>query len=134
MGSGVGTADLDEDGFLDIFFTNRTFYTGGEQITESDRNYLLFNKGNKNNWLKIDLIGTDSNTNGYGARVSVASNDLTLYREATSAHGYNSGNDPRIHFGLGEKDSVDFIEVTWPSGKKSKLLNPSINQTVTIKE
>ena len=36
MGSGVGTADLDEDGFLDIFH-NRTFYTGGEQITESDR-------------------------------------------------------------------------------------------------
>ena len=134
VGSGVGTADLDEDGFLDIFFTNRTFYTGGEQITESDRNYLLFNKGNKNNWLKIELIGTDSNTNGYGARVSVASNDLTLYREATSAHGYNSGNDPRIHFGLGEKDSVDFIEVIWPSGKKSKLLNPSINQTVIIKE
>jgi len=39
-----------------------------------------------------------------------------------------------MHFGLGNKSSIDFIEVLWPSGKKSKLLNPSINQTVTIKE
>ena len=134
VGSGVGTADLDEDGFLDIFFTNRTFYTGGEQITESDRNYLLFNRGNRNNWLTINLVGEESNTNGYGARVTLASDDLTQYREATSAHGYNSGNDPRMHFGLGKKSSVDFIEVNWPSGKKTKLLNPSINQIITIKE
>ena len=134
VGSGVGTADLDEDGFLDIFFTNRTFYTGGEQITKSDRNYLLFNRGNRNNWLTINLVGEESNTNGYGAKVTLASDDLTQYREATSAHGYNSGNDPRMHFGLGKKSSVDFIEVIWPSGKKTKLVNPSINQTVTIKE
>ena len=134
VGSGVGTADLDEDGFLDIFFTNRTFYTGGEQITESDRNYLLFNRGNRNNWLTVNLVGQESNTNGYGARVTLAADDLTQYREATSAHGYNSGNDPRMHFGLGNKSSIDFIEVLWPSGKKSKVMNPSINQTVTIKE
>ena len=134
VGSGVGTADLDDDGFLDIFFTNRTFYTGGEQITKSDRNYLLFNRGNRNNWLTVNLVGQESNTNAYGARVSLSSGDLTQYREATSAHGYNSGNDPRMHFGLGNKSSIDFIEVLWPSGKKSKLLNPSINQTVTIKE
>ena len=134
VGSGVGTADLDEDGFLDIFFTNRTFYTGGEQITKSDRNYLLFNRGNRNNWLTVNLVGEESNTNGYGAKVTLASDDLTQYREATSAHGYNSGNDPRMHFGLGKKSSVDFIEVLWPSGKKTKLVNPSINQTVTIKE
>ena len=134
VGSGVGTADLDEDGFLDIFFTNRTFYTGGEQITKSDRNYLLFNRGNRNNWLTVNLVGEESNTNGYGAKVTLASDDLTQYREATSAHGYNSGNDPRMHFGLGKKSSVDFIEVIWPSGKKTILVNPSINQTVTIKE
>ncbi len=134
VGSGVGTADLDEDGFLDIFFTNRTFYTGGEQITESDRNYLLFNKGNKNNWLKINLIGKESNTNGYGARVTLASDDFTQYREATSAHGYNSGNDPRLHFGLGDKSAIDFIEVIWPSGKKSIIQNQSVNQTITIEE
>ncbi len=134
VGSGVGTADLDDDGFLDIFFTNRTFYTGGEQITKSDRNYLLFNRGNRNNWLTVNLVGQESNTNAYGARVSLSSGDLIQYREATSAHGYNSGNDPRMHFGLGNKSSIDFIEVLWPSGKKSKLLNPSINQTVTIKE
>ena len=84
--------------------------------------------------MTVNLVGQESNTNAYGARVSLSSGDLTQHREATSAHGYNSGNDPRMHFGLGNKSSIDFIEVLWPSGKKSKLLNPSINQTVTIKE
>ena len=134
VGSGVGTADLDEDGFLDIFFTNRTFYTGGEQITESDRNYLLFNRGNKNNWSIVSLIGQESNTNGYGAKVILTSGELVQHREASSAHGYNSGNDPRLHFGLGKQSTIDLIEVQWPSGKKSMIQNPTINQTIIIKE
>ena len=134
VGSGVGTADLDEDGFLDIFFTNRTFYTGGEQITKSDRNYLLFNRGNKNNWSIVSLIGQESNTNGYGAKVILTSGELVQHREASSAHGYNSGNDPRLHFGLGKQSTIDLIEVQWPSGKKSMIQNPTINQTIIIKE
>ncbi|MGB0658364.1 MAG: ASPIC/UnbV domain-containing protein [Gammaproteobacteria bacterium] len=39
-----------------------------------------------------------------------------------------------MHFGLGKKDSVDSIEVIWPSGKRSEVLQPSINQTITITE
>ena len=134
IGSGVGTADINNDGFLDLFFTNRTFYTGEKQITQSDRNYLLQNKGNANNWIKIDLNGNQSNPDGYGAKVKVVAGDFTQYREHNSAHGYNSANDQRLHFGLALVEEIDLIEISWPSGLIQQLDNVAVNQTLTIKE
>ena len=132
MGSNFG--DINNDGFLDLFFTNRTFYSAGKQITPSDRNYLLRNKGNDNNWIKIELEGTESNRDAYGARVKMVAGSLTQYREHTSAHGYNSANDLRLHFGLADNAIVDSIEVLWPSGKISEYSDIGINQLLTLKE
>ena len=134
IGSGVGAADIDDDGFLDLFFTNRTFYSAGKQITSSDRNYLLRNKGNDSNWIKLELEGTESNRDAYGARVKMVAGSLTQYREHTSAHGYNSANDLRLHFGLADNTIVDSIEVLWPSGKISEYSDIGINQLLTLKE
>ena len=134
IGSGVGAADIDDDGFLDLFFTNRTFYSAGKQITPSDRNFLLRNKGNDNNWIKLELEGTESNRDAYGARVKMVAGSLTQYREHTSAHGYNSANDYRVHFGLADNTSIDLIEIQWPSGKISQLNNQEVNQILTLKE
>jgi len=134
IGSGVGNADLDDDGFLDLFLTNRTFYNSDKQITESDRNYLLRNKGNGNNWIKIELTGTKSNTNAYGARVKVMAGESIQYREHTSAHGYNSANDYRLHFGLANEESIDSIEIIWPSGERQLLTDIAVNQTLSIEE
>ena len=134
IGSGVGTADIDDDGFLDLFFTNRTFYSSGKQITPSDRNFLLRNQGNNNNWIKLNLVGNESNRNGYGAKIKLVSGSLTQYREHTSAHGYNSANDYRVHFGLADNTSIDLIEIQWPSGKISEFNNQEINQILTLKE
>jgi len=134
IGSGVGTADIDDDGFLDLFFTNRTFYSSGKQITPSDRNFLLRNQGNNNNWIKLNLIGDESNRNAYGAKIKLVSGSLIQYREHTSAHGYNSANDFRVHFGLADNTFVDLIEIQWPSGKISEFNNQEINQTLTLKE
>ena len=134
IGSGVGNADLDDDGFLDLFLTNRTFYNSDKQITESDRNYLLRNKGNHNNWIKIELTGTKSNTNAYGARVKVMAGESIQYREHTSAHGYNSANDYRLHFGLANEESIDSIEIIWPSGERQLLTDIAVNQTLSIEE
>ena len=134
VGSGVGAADINDDGFLDLFFTNRTFYTGEQQITESGRNYLLQNGGNDNNWIKIDLRGNRSNVDGYGAKVKVVAGDLTQHREHNSAHGYNSANDLRLHFGLAGKEEIDLIEIIWPNGSIQQLTKVAVNQTLSIKE
>ena len=48
--------------------------------------------------------------------------------------GLRAANDPRIHFGLGPRKSVDSLEITWPSGTVEKLANLPINQIITVKE
>lgn len=134
IGSGVGAADINEDGFPDLLLTNRTYYSNGERVNIPQQNHLLVNEGNDNAWVKVILTGTESNTNGYGAKVTVTSGDLSQVREHTSAHGYNSTNDPTLLFGLGQNQSVDVIEVRWPSGLTQRLVDVAARQTVRIVE
>ncbi|NKB44734.1 MAG: hypothetical protein GKS03_10700 [Alphaproteobacteria bacterium] len=134
IGSGVGAADINQDGFPDLFLTNRTYYSSGERVNIPQRNHLLMNQGNENGWIKVKLSGSMSNRNGYGAKVRVVSGELVQAREHTSAHGYNSTNDPILMFGLGDADTADRIEVSWPSGAKQVLTNVSGRQTIQISE
>jgi hypothetical protein len=134
IGSGVGAADVNGDGFMDLFVTNRTYYALGKRVSEPGRNFLFINRGNDNGWIKVALEGRRSNRNGYGALVRVVAGDLVQTAESTSAHGYNSTNDPVLHFGLGARTAVDAIEVRWPSGAVQTVKRPKIRRTVRIVE
>lgn len=129
IGSGVGAADINGDGFADLFVTNRTYYAMGKQVSPvAGQNRLFVNRGNGNAWIKLALQGTRSNRNGYGARVKVIAGDLVQYHEVQSAHGYNSTNDPVIGFGLGARKAVDRVEIIWPSGIVQVLDAPAIRK------
>jgi len=47
---------------------------------------------------------------------------------------YMSASDPRVHFGLGRRVSIDSLEIIWPSGKVDELTHVPINQIITVKE
>ena len=95
IGSGVGAADLNGDGFVDLYVTNRTYYAMGQQVSpEAGESQLLMNQGNDHRWLRVQLVGTRSNRDAMGARVSVVAGGFTQTQEKQSAHGYNSTNDP----------------------------------------
>jgi len=134
IGSGVGAGDVNGDGFLDMFATNRTYYNNFQRVNIAQSSWLFLNKGNKNNWLRVALVGTKSNRSGIGARVKVVSGDLSQIRERVPAHGYNAANEPTETFGLGPRKTVDYIEVRWPSGIIQRVENPGIRQTVTVTE
>ena len=55
-------------------------------------------------------------------------------RERVGSSGYLSGDDPRVHFGLGAATKVDKVVVTWPGGAKQVLENVAADRIVTIEE
>lgn len=134
IGSGVAAGDIDGDGFLDIFATNRTYYSGFKPVNILQDSWLFKNKGNKNNWLRVKLTGSKSNTSGIGARVTVVAQDLKQIRERVSAHGYNSANEPTQTFGLGKHVRVDYVEVRWPSGQLQRVDAPQVKTTLELVE
>lgn len=129
IGSGVGAADLNGDGFVDLFVTNRTYYAMGKQVSPvAGQNRLFINRGNANAWIKVALQGTRSNRDAFGARIKVVAGDLVQHHELQSAHGYNSTNDRVVTFGLGTRKAVDRIEIIWPSGAVQVIDSPAIRQ------
>ncbi len=60
--------------------------------------------------------------------------DLTQVRERTSAHGYNSADDPVLSFGLGAREAVDLVEITWPGGAVQQLENLGVDRRHVISE
>jgi len=121
---GAAIGDFDNDGHLDILVSNNG------QVPQ-----LLRNDGhNANHWLEILLIGTKSNRDGVGSRVKLSAGDLVLYDQRKGGMSYQSAQDPRLHFGLGQHTKVDSIEIVWPSGDVTKLRNINADQIIAIKE
>ena len=121
---GAAIADFDNDGDLDILVNN---CGQSPQLLRNDG-------GNANHWLEIFLIGTKSNRDGVGARVKVSAGDLVLHDQRKGGMSYQSAQDPRLHFGLGGRSTVDAIEVIWPSGAITNIEKLKSDQIITIKE
>lgn len=124
VGRGTCLGDYDNDGDFDAYVAN----------LNSRGMFLRNNKGNLNNWLLINLIGTTSNRDGIGARIILTSGGKAQTTQKKSTSGYLSQNDHRIHFGLAKNEMVEKIEIKWPSGKVQVLENTKVNQILTIKE
>jgi hypothetical protein len=136
-GRGVATGDYDDDGLLDLYVTSFWVKTDDPEDPDEFEGVLLQGTtDNSNNWLKVELVGTVSNRSGIGARVECTSPSFTQIREVASAHGYNSQDDPRAHFGLGSDTTVTSIKVTWPKPNLSTqtLPNPAINKVYVCTE
>ena len=124
VGRGTCIGDTDNDGDMDVLVMN---------LNDKCR-LLRNNKGNQNNWLTLLLIGTSSNRDGIGARIRISADGEEQIAQKKSTTGYISCNDPRIHFGIGGSETVEMIEIKWPSGKVQVLENISANQIVDITE
>ena len=124
VGRGACLGDYDNDGDIDIFIVN----------LNAEGMFLRNNKGNENNWILLDLDGTKSNRDGVGASIRLVTGDDVQISQKKSTSGYLSQSDPRVHFGLGQYDEVDRIEVRWPSGELQVLENVKANQILTVKE
>ena len=117
--------DVNNDGFPEIFVVN-----------ENESNFLWKNETTStNNWLKVKLVGVESNKDGVGNRIEVFANGKSQYRYTLCGEGYLAQNSNHEFFGLANATSIDYIKVTWSkTGIIETIDNLAINQAVTIKE
>ena len=124
VGRGACLGDYDNDGDIDIFIVNL-----------NDRGiFLRNNKGNSGNWIILNFTGTKSNRDAVGVKVKIEYGGKYQIAQKRSTAGYLSQNDPRLHFGLGNSEMIDKIEIRWPSGTFQVLENIKANQIVNIVE
>ena len=124
LGRGLAVGDIDNDGDTDLLLLN-----AGEPPV------LLRNDGgNRNHWLGVRLVGTRSNSDGIGAKVTVVTAGVQRTKQLLGGTSYCSASDHRLLFGLGQNEKVDAVTVRWPSGQVTTLKDVAINRYVTIKE
>jgi hypothetical protein len=122
---GVAFGDLDNDGRIDAVVS----VLGGpveilHNISETG-----------NHWILLKLVGTKSNRMGIGAQIHITTEDgRSQWNEATTAVGYASSSDSRVHFGLGKNQRIKDMDIRWPSGIRQTLHDIAADQILTIEE
>jgi len=121
---GVAFGDLDNDGRVDAVVS----VLGGPL-------QLFRNISDSNHWILLKVEGTRSNRMGIGAQIRIVTEDgRTQWNEVTTAVGYASASDSRVHFGVGANRRIKEIEIRWPSGIKQVLHDAGVDRVLTIQE
>ena len=105
-------------------------------LNMNDLPSLLHNVGgNTQNWIKLKLVGTKCNRSAIGARARVITGRHIQMDEVHSGASVMSQSDLRLHFGLGKADTVDAIEIKWPTTQKiERFTQVNANQIITVHE
>ena len=72
----------------------------------------------------FELRNNTSNSHAYGAEIIIRTDSGEQIRELQMSGGYSSFDTPQIHFGLGDLDQINSVEILWPDGKKDKITKP----------
>jgi hypothetical protein len=124
VGRALAAGDVDNDGDLDLLVTNN-----------GDRPNLLLNDGgNAANAVLVQAVGTTSNRDGIGSRLTLTAGGLRQLREVQSGSSYLAQNDLRAHFGLGRAESAERLEIRWPDGSTEVVEDLPANHRVTVQQ
>jgi hypothetical protein len=123
-GRGLAVGDLWNDGQLSVVISNMN----------AKPSLLVNTLRSGNHWISLKTVGTRSNRDGIGAKISVKVGKRVLVDEVRSGSSYLSQNDLRVHFGLGSASKIDYVQVRWPSGSVDKFINLPVDAIHTLKE
>jgi hypothetical protein len=121
---GAAFGDFNNDGKIDVVVN----------VLNGPPELFLNRSANHNHWILLKLVGVADNRDGLGTQIKITTAHGTQYNEATTAVSYNSSSDKRVHFGLGDDDLIDKIELAWPTGRKQVLTHIKADQILTITE
>ncbi|MFM1941476.1 MAG: hypothetical protein RI897_458 [Verrucomicrobiota bacterium] len=117
--------DYNNDGQQDVLVT-----------AMGDRPFLLKNqsKPNDNHWITLQLKGTTSNRDGFGAWVTITTSSGSQRAEHRCPTAFLGSSDPRLHFGIGPASEVSKLHIRWPSGKEQTLTEIPADQILPVQE
>ena len=131
-GSGVSAAhasrgcafgDFDNDGDMDVLVMNMN----------EPPSLLRNDVSGGHHWLKVLLIGVQTNRSAIGARVVARYGKHQQVQEVLAQSSFYSVNDRRLHFGLGAEKSAD-LTVRWTNGTTESIPNVAADQLIVIRE
>jgi hypothetical protein len=124
-GRGAAFGDLFNDGKTDVVINSMDHVPSLMQDVSPDHHH----------WVGLKLIGgPKSPRDAVGATVYLTAGGQKQRADVLSGGSYESSNDQRPHFGIGDATSVDSIEVHWPSGAVEKLSLPAVDRFFLIEE
>jgi enediyne biosynthesis protein E4 len=124
-GRGAAFGDLFNDGKIDVV------------INCIDHVPALLRNVNpdSHHWVGLKLSGgPKSPRDAVGATVYLTAGGLRQRADVMSGGSYESSNDQRLHFGIGDAATVDLVEIHWPSGLVEKVSLPSVDRFFVIQE
>jgi hypothetical protein len=121
---GLAVGDLWNSGQLSAVISNMNAVPA---LLKNEQKY-------SNHWIAFQTVGTRSNRDGIGARITLKAGKRVLVDEVRSGSSYYSQNDMRVHFGLGPLTKLDSVEVRWPSGLSERFENAAVDRINTVKE
>ena len=120
----VARGDLNNDGFYDMALSNAAPFV----------NSILLNSGNENNYIKITLEGTISNSFAIGSYIRVFVDGRMFTQYTLCGENYLGQNSQHHIFGLGDYQFVDSVLVAYPSGHIDRYYQLEANNTYRFKE
>jgi len=125
VGRGAAFGDLFNDGKIDVVMNNMDGVPVLERNVSEDHHH----------WVELKLVGgVKSPRDAVGATVYLTAGGVRQRGDVLSGGSYLSSNDPRVHFGLGDADRVDAVEIRWPDGVVEKVTLPGVDRIYSVEE
>ena len=124
VGRGMAFGDFDNDGDIDFVIGN---LNGSLQ-------FFRHEGAGPNHWVMFRARGAETNRDGIGTRITVFTGQLRQVWEIKRTVGIYSASDPRAHFGLGEANRIDRVQVKWPSGTVQEFRDVAVDRHYLIDE